>query len=140
MDRTPVDPNSDRPVVKQVADRIRAQIAEGALRPGQVLPGEYQMMEWFGVSRASVREALTILRGEGLVVTTPRVGTRVRVERERTEVPVAAGTEVTARMPTEVERRQHEMPLGVPVMVLTHVDGSEQVLPADRFVVVAGDD
>ncbi|WP_141576097.1 winged helix-turn-helix domain-containing protein [Actinomadura sp. WMMA1423] len=140
MDRTPVDPTSDRPVVKQVADRLRAQITDGTLRPGQVLPGEHQMMEWFGVSRASVREALTILRGEGLVVTTPRVGTRVRVERERAQVPIAAGTEVTARMPTEAERRTHEMPLGVPVLVLAHADGSEQVLPADRFTVVAGDD
>ena len=140
MDRTPVDPTSDRPVVKQVADRIRTQIQEGALQPGQVLPGEHHMTDWFGVSRASVREALTILRGEGLVETIPRVGTRVRVEREKTTVPVAAGCEVTARMPSEAERREHGLPLGVPVMVLTHPDGAVQVLPADRFSVVAGDE
>lgn len=140
MDRTPVDPASDRPVVKQVADRIRTQIREGVWRPGQVLPGETQMVEWFHVSRHTVREALAALRGEGLVETIPRVGTRVRAERDRTAVPIAHGTEVTARMPTEAERREYGLPLGVPVMVLTHPDGTVQVLPGDRFAVVAGDD
>ncbi|NEA22614.1 winged helix-turn-helix domain-containing protein [Actinomadura bangladeshensis] len=140
MDRTPVDPTSDRPVVKQVADRIRTQIQDGVFQPGQVLPGEHHMTEWFGVSRASVREALTILRGEGLVETIPRVGTRVRAERAKATVPIAAGVQVTARMPSEAERREYALPLGVPVMVLTHPDGTMQVLPADRFAVVAGDE
>ncbi|MFE9099817.1 winged helix-turn-helix domain-containing protein [Actinomadura geliboluensis] len=140
MDRAPVDPTSDRPVAKQVADRLRTEIQEGRLRPGQVLPGEKHMVEWFGVSRHTVREALTILRGEGQVETIPRVGTRVAPARNRTAVPIAAGVEVTARMPSESERREHGLPLGVPVMVLTHPDGTVQVLPADRFTVVAGDE
>ncbi|TDD27366.1 GntR family transcriptional regulator [Actinomadura sp. KC06] len=140
MEHRPVDPTSDRPVVKQVADDLRARIRDGEFRPGQVLPAEYHLTEWFHVSRATVREALTILRGEGLIQTIPRVGTRVLPERDKTAVPVAAGAEISARMPSEAERREHQLPLGVPVLVVTHPDGTEQTLPADRFTVVAGDD
>lgn len=139
MDRRPVDPTSDRPVVKQVADDLRARIRGGEYAPGQVLPGEHHLQSWFEVSRATVREALTILRAEGLIETIPRVGTRVRAERDKTAIPVAAGAEVTARMPTEAERREHGLPLGVPVLVLRQPGGAVQVLPADRFAVVAGD-
>ncbi|MFV2172378.1 GntR family transcriptional regulator [Actinomadura sp. LOL_016] len=140
MDRDPVDPAADRPVVKQVADRLRRQIRDGVLQPGQSLPGEYQLTERYDVGRGTIREALTLLRGEGLIETIPRVGTRVRAERPRTELPAGPGTEVTARMPTEAERAQHQVPQGVPVLVLRHADGTRQVVPADRFAVMLGDD
>ncbi|WP_030169896.1 hypothetical protein [Spirillospora albida] len=57
-----------------------------------------------------------------------------------TRLPAVQGTEITARMPTADERYQHGLPLGVPVLVLWHVSGAVQVVPADRFAVVQGDD
>src|SRR6266508_1054995 len=51
----------------QVADRIRAAIQSGELRPGQALPTEKQLAAQYGVSRPTVRSALATLRAEGLI-------------------------------------------------------------------------
>ena len=47
---------------------LREQILSGELSPGQVL-GEEQLGKQFGISRTPVREALVLLRSEGLVET-----------------------------------------------------------------------
>jgi DNA-binding GntR family transcriptional regulator len=47
---------------------LREQILSGELGPGQVL-GEEQLGRQFGISRTPVREALVLLRSEGLVET-----------------------------------------------------------------------
>ena len=61
---------------RQVADVLRLQIIHG-LVPDGALPGETELAADFGVSRNTVREALDLLRGEGLVERTPGVGTLV---------------------------------------------------------------
>jgi GntR family transcriptional repressor for pyruvate dehydrogenase complex len=55
------------PLYRQVADRIREAILAGQLPPDEVLPTERELSEQFGVSRASVREALRSLQAQGLV-------------------------------------------------------------------------
>jgi DNA-binding FadR family transcriptional regulator len=55
------------PLYLQVADRIREAILAGRLSPGEALPTERELSETFGVSRASVREALRALQAQGLV-------------------------------------------------------------------------
>jgi DNA-binding GntR family transcriptional regulator len=62
MSRGPGQP----PVVDRIAGRIRSAIARGTLAPGQRLV-EAELTAEFGVSRASVREALTRLAAEGIV-------------------------------------------------------------------------
>ncbi len=54
-------------VSDQVAQQIRALIAENVLHPGDKLPSEMELSEAFEISRASVREALRMLESEGLV-------------------------------------------------------------------------
>jgi GntR family transcriptional repressor for pyruvate dehydrogenase complex len=54
-----------------LAARLRAQILEGRLAPGEALPGERDLVVETGLSRGSVREALRILEAEGLVQTRP---------------------------------------------------------------------
>jgi len=53
------------------------------LQSGVIVPGDYlreqQVSEEFGVSRTPVREALRKLETEGLLVSEPRLGMRVRV-------------------------------------------------------------
>jgi DNA-binding FadR family transcriptional regulator len=51
-----------------VADELRAQIIGNDLAPGTRLPSEAQLIEQFGLSRATVREALRLLEAEGLIV------------------------------------------------------------------------
>ncbi|MGH9055561.1 MAG: FadR/GntR family transcriptional regulator [Acidimicrobiales bacterium] len=68
---TPVAPGR---VSELIVDQIRALIREGRLRPGDRLPSERDLCQQFGVSRVTVRDALRLLEGSGLIDT--RVGAR----------------------------------------------------------------
>jgi DNA-binding FadR family transcriptional regulator len=63
----------------QVADQIRTAILRGQLKPGDRLPNEEELARDFGISRATVREALKQLAAASLVrsVRGPRGGTFV---------------------------------------------------------------
>ncbi len=51
---------------EQVLLQVEQQIADGALRPGDRLPGERRLAELLRVSQASVREALRVLEALGI--------------------------------------------------------------------------
>lgn len=57
-----------------IADQIRALVRSGRLGPGDRLPSERDLCQQFGVSRVTVRDALRLLEGAGLIDT--RVGAR----------------------------------------------------------------
>jgi GntR family transcriptional regulator, transcriptional repressor for pyruvate dehydrogenase complex len=50
-----------------IASHLRRQIVRGELSPGQTLPPEMHLMEQFGVSRPTLREAFRILETESLI-------------------------------------------------------------------------
>ena len=50
-----------------VATRIRRQIIRGDLKEGDTLPPETALMEHFGVSRPTLREAFRVLESEALI-------------------------------------------------------------------------
>jgi GntR family transcriptional repressor for pyruvate dehydrogenase complex len=50
-----------------VADILRARIVEGKIADGGLLPKQAALIDEFGVSRPSIREAMRILETEGLV-------------------------------------------------------------------------
>lgn len=62
-----LDPASDRPAYKQIADILHESIRTGELAPGKKLPSESALIAHFGVAQGTVRQALNLLRGEGLV-------------------------------------------------------------------------
>lgn len=59
---------SGQPLFQRVAGQVERFIAGNRLRPGDRLPGERELCELLGVSRASVREALRSLQARGVVV------------------------------------------------------------------------
>jgi GntR family transcriptional repressor for pyruvate dehydrogenase complex len=59
-----------RKAYEQVADQLRELIVSGEIAPGQRLPNEVALSVEFGVSRATVREALRVLTAQSLVRTT----------------------------------------------------------------------
>lgn len=70
----------DRPVAlvpQAAARRIQEMIHAGDLRQGELLPPQRELSERLNVSRASLREALSVLETLGLLRTEPRRGTRV---------------------------------------------------------------
>ena len=52
-------------------------IVGGTYKEGQILPGDSDLIDQFGVSRTVLREALKTLSAKGLVEARARVGTRV---------------------------------------------------------------
>jgi DNA-binding FadR family transcriptional regulator len=63
-----------RKAYEQVADQLRALIMEGKLAPGERLPNEALLAREFGVSRATVREALRVLAAQNLLRTAKGAG------------------------------------------------------------------
>jgi len=84
-DRRPGDPHGSmsgapirrRSLTQGVIDVLRQRILGGALRPGDKLPTEPNLIREFGVSRTVIREAIAGLRADGLV--DPRHGVGVFV-------------------------------------------------------------
>jgi GntR family transcriptional regulator len=75
---TGVDPASDRPVYQQIADRLRSAIRSGELGARARLPSERELTEAYGVTRMTVRQALEVLKTEGLVTAEHGRGVFVR--------------------------------------------------------------
>ena len=77
---------------QQIADELRALIVSGALAEGDSLGHEPELVERFGVSRPSLREALRILEAEGLVTVVRGVhgGVVVHAPDERQTARTAA--------------------------------------------------
>ncbi len=127
-----IDHSADRAVFRQLADLLRQQIHSGELGPGDPLPSELRLVQEYGISRTTVRQAIAQLRTEGLVsVERPR-GTFVRVPEDVEVVTLGRGERAAARMPTDAERRSLRLGEGVPVLVVTATDGTVTVHPADR--------
>lgn len=70
-----------RPQHIQVAAGLRERIASGDLGPGEKLPSEPELAAAYGVSRTTVRHAIDVIRGEGLIRTEKGRGTFVRIPR-----------------------------------------------------------
>ncbi|MEC3974698.1 GntR family transcriptional regulator [Amycolatopsis sp. H20-H5] len=62
-----VDRTSGVPAFRQVAADLRAKISAGQYAPGVRLPSERELVDTYGVSRPTVREAVNLLRLEGVV-------------------------------------------------------------------------
>jgi GntR family transcriptional regulator len=59
---------------RRVRDLLRSDLTRGAYA-GRRLPTEEQLMDEFGVARAAVREALSLLRAEGMIDRVQGIGT-----------------------------------------------------------------
>src|ERR1044072_417766 len=61
-----------------LAQEIGAKILRGDFAPGALLPNEAEWCNVYGVSRTAVREAIKMLAAKGLIVSRPKIGSRVR--------------------------------------------------------------
>ena len=124
------------PRIKGYADLaavFRDRINRGELRPGQRLPAEPDLMATYGLARETVRRAMKMLRTEGRVDYMRGWGMVVREPRPKEDILVGPGTVIDVRMPDADEIAEHDIPEGVPVMVVGEEDGPGDLYPADRF-------
>lgn len=63
-----IDFASHTPFYLQLQVLLREQIAAGVWQPGDQLPGEHALCSAYGLSRSVVRQALSELQAEGLIV------------------------------------------------------------------------
>jgi DNA-binding transcriptional regulator YhcF (GntR family) len=61
----------------EIAEHLRRQIQEGTLQPGDSLPSFKKVARQYGVAITTVNRAYRLLKGEGLTVAKPGVGTVV---------------------------------------------------------------
>ncbi|WP_067833571.1 GntR family transcriptional regulator [Actinomadura kijaniata] len=125
---------------RQVADVLRRQVLYGGFRSG-ALPSEAELVREFAASRNTVRDALDLLRAEGLIERCPGVGTTVATEkyphglerllglgetlREHGEVTNEVRTTGLIAPPREISARLR-LPAGEPVVYverLRRLDG-----------------
>jgi GntR family transcriptional regulator len=87
-----LDPTDPRPPYRQIADQLRDAIRGGEFTPGSQLPSERELVERYGTAPQTVREAIKVLKGEGLVV-----GMRGRGVYVRKRPPLVLRLEATRR-------------------------------------------
>jgi DNA-binding FadR family transcriptional regulator len=63
---------------RQTVDLLGRRIANGVYRADDTMPTEAELAVSLGVSRATIRDAVKVLSGKGLLRTARRYGTRVR--------------------------------------------------------------
>ena len=113
-----------RPLYRQVYDILVRKIAEGAWKPGEMLPSEQMLAREMGVSHGTVRKVLDALTAENLLLRRQGKGTFVaehdqdralfrffHIARPGGErlVPEAAKVRIRARPSRAIERERLEL-------------------------------
>lgn len=73
-----IDPHSKLPLYDQIERNLRDLIINGKLKPGEIVPSEWELVELYGVSRLTVRRALDELVRQNWLERKHGVGTFVR--------------------------------------------------------------
>ncbi len=84
-----LDKASFVPLYYQLADLLREHISGNALKAGEAMPSEYDLMRQYQISRGTVREAMRLLNHEGLIERRKGIGTFVnapKIEHETGKV------------------------------------------------------
>ncbi|MBB2748999.1 GntR family transcriptional regulator [Microbispora sp. NBRC 16548] len=82
-----IDYDPTRPKWVQIYEVVRARIESGEYPP-RYLISEVQMEGEFGVARVTIRKVTAKLREDGLIVTTPGMGSFVAQDKNETSEQV----------------------------------------------------
>jgi GntR family transcriptional regulator len=125
-------PRADR--ARRVADVLRQQIHAGAYP--DALPAEHALAAEFAVSRNTVREALAVLKNEGLIERGPRVGTHVAQRKYSHGLDALLGLKETFKHLGEVRNEvRAAMPVTAPPSVARRLglEPGEQAVFVERL-------
>lgn len=62
------------PIYLEIVDKLKNEINEGKIKPGEVLKSENTLCEEFGVSRMTIRKSFSVLANEGYIYSVPGKG------------------------------------------------------------------
>ena len=91
-----IDKQSPIPMYHQIIENLKKQIEDGTLTPDTLIPSEREYAEHFGISRMTVRQALSNLVNEGYLYRQKGKGTFV--SRKKIEQPLQGLTSFTEDM------------------------------------------
>lgn len=132
-----------RALYHQIADRIRAEITSGELRPGERLPTEMDIAREWGTTRTTAVKGLGVLISEGLVVAQRPRGHFVRarqpmIYRPQSEFRPQPESPEMDRFITQLTQEGREAGQRIEVSIVEpNTDIQERLrLPADARTVV----
>ena len=117
-----------------VADVLRQQIHADAYPDG--LPAEHELAGEFSVSRNTVREALTVLKHEGLIDRGPKVGTHVAQRKYDHGLDALLGLKETFKNLGQEGEVRNEVRAAMPVTAPPSVARRLQLAPGEQAVFV----
>jgi DNA-binding FadR family transcriptional regulator len=79
-----LSPIKPQKIYTQIVEKFINLIEQGIFNPGMQLPSERELARQLGVSRASLRESLTVMQMMGLVETVSGAGTFIAKEQKAT--------------------------------------------------------
>jgi GntR family transcriptional regulator len=136
----PLDFGSGNPLYRQIAEQLYINIVEGRLAAGAALEPESTLQETFGVSRVTVRHALTLLVEQGLITRKQGKGSFVQARpieftidslQGTTELATKLGLATTSKIiqmahtrGSKLIRRELALPPEVNVVSLSRLDFS----------------
>jgi DNA-binding transcriptional MocR family regulator len=118
-----LDRREDTPALRrQLADAMRGWIETGLLSPGDHLPSAGALAKDYDVHPDTAKAAVGILVHEGLVRSVPRRGYVVAGEDPVRMHPIEGPAHIRVRMPSGPERRDWDIPAGVPLIIIERED------------------
>ncbi len=118
-----------RNLTAEVVDRIASEIRNGRFAPGDRLPTEAEFATAMGVSRTVLREAVSALKADGLIVTRQGLGAFVATDISRAAFRIASGDVESPEGIAEVLR---VMELRLAVETEAAALAAERATPAHR--------
>src|SRR5262245_48072176 len=121
-----LEPLSRDTLTKQATETLRRFILTEDLKPGDQLPSERELSESLSVSRNIVREALSVLVAEGLIVKQPGRGIFVTEFNRDTIAPqIAVSVDYNGRSPAALSEARAALELGAITLIAKRITNAE---------------
>ncbi|WBB54350.1 GntR family transcriptional regulator [Verrucosispora sp. WMMD573] len=111
-------PHYGQPRYRAIADELRQRIESGSIPPGTLLPPEGVLTAEFRASRGTIRQAIAVLREDGLTSTAHGRGTFVNVRPQPPELS----------KPGDLETRKREVAADEELATLFGVEAGEVLI------------
>jgi GntR family transcriptional repressor for pyruvate dehydrogenase complex len=121
-----LEPLSRDTLTKQATETLRRFILTEDLKPGDQLPSERELSESLSVSRNIVREALSVLVAEGLIVKQPGRGIFLTdFDREQVAPQIAVSVDYNGRSLAALSEARAAVELGAIALIMKRITGEE---------------
>ena len=142
MSKPPIDKKSESPLYYQLYSVLKERIIDGTYKVGEILPSESDMIEEFGVSRITIRRALSDLENDGYIEKRKGKGSivlRMRLERPLTVFNSFSGDAIArGDRPGSIVLSLDRMLAGVHVAEKLGISSSDEVYALIRLRLLNG--